>query len=239
MVEPFCGGLAVALSLRPKRALLNDANPHLVNFLKQLKEGLTIDIEMRNDKDLYYAHRKRFNDLVAGNSACATDTTAKPNPAADREAAALFYYLNRTCYNGLCRLNKKGQFNVPFGRYRTIRYRTGFDEYRGIMAEWEFICGDFEDMDVESDDFIYADPPYDVRFTQYSRGGFTWDDQVRLAKWLAGHKGPVIASNQATPRIVDLYSGLGFTLQEFSAPRMINCTGDRAAAKEILATKGV
>lgn len=227
LVEPFCGGLAVALSLRPRRALLNDANPHLANFLNWLREGLQIGIEMRNDKDLFYEHRRRFNELTVSELANSS------------ESAALFYYLNRTGYNGLCRFNKSGQFNVPFGRYKTIRYMRDFDVYKEPLAGWEFTCRDFEDLALNKEDFLYADPPYDVQFTQYSRGGFTWDDQVRLAHWLAKHPGPVVASNQATPRIVALYGNLGFSLRFLDAPRMISCNGDRTAAKEILATRNV
>ena len=83
---------------------------------------------------------------------------------------------------------------------------------------------------------IYADPPYDVEFTQYSAGGFNWEDQVRLAHWLKKHPGPVALSNQLTPRIEELYSDLGFTLTTLDAPRRISCTGDRTPAKEVLAT---
>src|SRR6185295_8587141 len=64
-VEPFCGGLAMALGLQPERALLNDANPHLINFYRQLQLGLTLQLEMRNDEKLFYAHRDRFNQLIA------------------------------------------------------------------------------------------------------------------------------------------------------------------------------
>lgn len=227
LVEPFCGGLAVALGLSPRRALLNDVNPHLINFLTWLRRGLQIDVEMANDRELYYAHRRRLNELITQGL---TDT---------REAASLFYYLNRTGYNGLCRFNRRGKFNVPFGRYTNIKYTTDFSAYKDVFAEWTFTCGDFENVPVTADDFIYADPPYDVEFTQYSKDGFRWDDQVRLAKWLAGHPGPVIASNQATPRIIRLYRDLGFDIRFLDAPRMINCTGDRTAAKEILASKGV
>ena len=226
LVEPFCGGLAVALGLAPRRALLNDVNPHLMNFLAWLRAGLHIDLEMANDRSLYHAHRARFNELVA------------QGLSHDREAAALFYYLNRTGYNGLCRFNKSGQFNVPFGRYKTINYTTDFSAYQAVLAEWDFTCGDFAEVPRADDDFVYADPPYDVEFTQYSKDGFTWEDQVRLANWLAAHPGPVVASNQATPRIVSLYRDLGFDLTFLAAPRMINCTGDRTAAREILATKG-
>jgi DNA adenine methylase len=227
LVEPFCGGLAVALGLWPKKALLNDINPHLINFLTWLRDGLYVDVAMANDRELYYANRARFNELITSGR------------AQTREAAGLFYYLNRTGYNGLCRFNKKGLFNVPFGRYKSINYLTDFSAYRDALAHWDFTCSDFEYVPVLEADFVYADPPYDVEFTQYSKGGFTWDDQVRLANWLAKHRGPVVASNQATPRIVQLYRDLGFDLKFLDAPRMISRTGDRTAAREILASKGV
>jgi hypothetical protein len=89
------------------------------------------------------------------------------------------------------------------------------------------------------DDFIYADPPYDVEFTTYSAGGFSWEDQVRTAELLAEHKGPVVMSNQATKRIVSLYKRLKFKLAYLDAPRRISCTGDRSAAREVLATKNI
>jgi site-specific DNA-adenine methylase len=71
------------------------------------------------------------------------------------------------------------------------------------------VQGDFAELEIEPDDFIYADPPYDVEFTQYSKDAFTWEDQVRVAEWLARHPGPVVLSNQATERIVKLYRKLG------------------------------
>lgn len=149
----------------------------------------------------------------------------------------LFYYLNRTGYNGLCRFNQSGFFNVPFGRYKQINYTRDFSAYHEALKEWSFLCEDFEGIPVEDEDFVYADPPYDTEFKQYSTSGFDWKDQVRLAHWLAAHPGPVIASNQATERIVKLYSELGFDLFFLDGSRMISCTGDRTKAKEILATK--
>ena len=227
LVEPFCGGLAVALGLMPARAWLSDINPHVVNFYRWLQRGLKVDLAMRNDTALFYRHRARFNRLVAdgaGDSA---------------EAAALFYYLNRTGYNGLCRFNRKGEFNVPFGRYHRINYVTDFSAYRTAFKQWTFSAGDFEALELEPSDFIYADPPYDVEFTQYSKESFGWDEQVRLAEFLARHRGPVVLSNQATARIVRLYRKLGFAMTRLSGPRMISCTGNRTPAPEILATKGL
>jgi DNA adenine methylase len=227
LVEPFCGGLAVTLGLLPTRALLNDINPHLINFYRWLKSGLVRTLSLSNNEARFYSSRKKFNKLLLdgrGDSA---------------EAAELFYYLNRTGYNGLCRFNNSGGFNVPFGRYKTINYRKDFLEYREVFANWEFTNTDFDKIPLQSDDFVYADPPYDVEFTSYSQGGFGWPEQERAAKWLAEHTGPVVLSNQATKRIVDLYSALGYTLTYLDAPRRISCTGDRTPAPEVLATRNL
>jgi DNA adenine methylase len=227
LVEPFCGGLAVAAGLQPERALLNDVNPHVISFYQWLKKGLTISFEMANDEKEYYEARTRFNELLS---------TGRGNTS---EAAGLFYYLNRTGYNGLCRFNSKGRFNVPFGSYKNINYRADFSEYREAFRGWMFTCMDFETLELEPTDFVYADPPYDVEFTQYSKGGFDWDAQERAAEWLAKHKGPVVLSNQATPRIVRLYRALRFNVKFLEAPRRISCTGDRTPAPEVLATRNL
>lgn len=101
------------------------------------------------------------------------------------------------------------------------------------------MAGDFESVPLEADDFVYADPPHDVEFTQYAAEGFTWEDQVRLAEWLARHPGPVVVSNQATERIVGLYRAMGFEIRFLKGPRMISCTGDRTPALEVVALRGV
>ena len=225
LVEPFCGGLAVALGLRPRRALLNDANPHLIHFYSWVRRGLSNDLALKNDETAFYACRERFNGLIDESRA---DTA---------EAALLFYYLNRTGYNGLCRFNQRGRFNVPFGRYATINYVSHFDVYTEVFANWRFTNTDFAEVAVDPTDVIYADPPYDVPFTHYSKGGFDWNEQVRAAEWLATHPGPVILANQATDRVVTLYRRLGFDLTYLPAPRMISCTGERRPAREVLATR--
>jgi DNA adenine methylase len=227
LVEPFCGGLAVALGLMPDRALLNDANPHLINFYRWLQRGLRIEFPMANQEKAFYRHRVRFNALLSdghGDSA---------------EAAAWFYYLNRTGYNGLCRFNNRGAFNVPFGRYKRIGYVTDFTQYAATLAAWTFTSGDLEQVPLERGDFVYADPPYDVEFTQYSKGGFSWDDQERSAVWLAKHRGPVVLVNQATERVERLYRKLGFNVDFLAGPRRISCTGDRARAREVIGTRNL
>ena len=226
-MEPFCGGLAVALGLEPARALLNDRNAHLIAFYRWLQRGLTIDVRLANDERLFYRHRDRFNQLiVAGGSE-------------SREAAGLFYYLNRTGYNGLCRFNRRGEFNVPFGRYGSIPYVRDFSQYVAALAAWEFVSVDLAELDLDDTDFVYADPPYDVEFTSYSRHRFDWDDQQRTAEYLARHPGPVILVNQATRRIEKLYRSLNYDVEFLQAPRRINSTGDRTPAREIVATRNI
>jgi DNA adenine methylase len=227
LVEPFCGGLAVALGLLPDQAVLNDANPHLINFYRWLQRGLQTAVAMENDEAAYYRQRAHFNALLGRGR------------AETPEAAALFYYLNRTGYNGLCRFNRQGGFNVPFGRYARIRYVTDFSAYRDVLADWSFVTGDFERIPLDRSDFVYADPPYDVQFTHYATGGFSWDDQIRTAEWLSKHHGPVVLVNQATDRVCRLYRSLGFRLMTFDAPRRISCTGDRRPAREVLGTRNL
>ena len=227
LVEPFCGGLAVTLGLRPDRALLNDINAHVINFYRWVQQGLTIAEPMANAKRPYYACRERFNRLLAQGQA-------------DRaEAAGLFYYLNRTGYNGLCRFNARGEFNVPFGSYQRINYRREFGDVAAAIGGWDFSSASFEALPLEPTDFVYADPPYDVEFTHYARGGFDWELQVRTAEWLAEHRGPVVLSNQATPRIEKLYGSLGYRLTFLKAPRRISCNGDRTPAIEVLAFRNL
>ena len=227
LVEPFCGGLAVSLGLQPKEALLNDINPHVINFYRWIQNGLSIDSPLANSSTNFYKARDRFNALLADGK------------ADSQEAAELFYFLNRTGFNGLCRFNQQGFFNVPYGKYKSIQYRQDFYDLSEAFENWQFKSQDFQSLKLRKDDLIYADPPYDVEFTQYSKEDFRWEDQVRLAEWLAKHPGPVILSNQATPRIVKLYRSLGFKLKFLLAPRMISCNGDRTPAREVLAYKNL
>jgi DNA adenine methylase len=227
LVEPFAGGLGMTLGLMPRQALLNDINPHLINFYRWLKQGLVLETTFQQSERAYYRARKRFNHLL---------TTGEGD---SKEAAGLFYYLNRTGYNGLCRFNRSGGFNVPFGRHAPLTYKTDFSRYQHTFSAWTFTNTHFSEVPLEADDFVYADPPYDVEFTNYSKGGFSWEDQLATAEWLSKHPGPVVLSNQSTKRIRDEYRRLGFAIRELDAPRKISCTGDRRPAVEVLAIRNL
>jgi len=227
LVEPFAGSIAITLGLNPKEALLNDANVHLINFYNQVKKGLHIPHDLKNESAFYYAIRDRFNEMV------------RDQKIRNKEMARLFYFLIKTGFNGLCRFNSQGEFNVPFGQHKQIHYTKDFSHYQPLLHGWEFKNTDFQRLTLQGDEFLYVDPPYDVPFTQYHAKGFRWEDQIRLAHWLVKHEGPIVASNQATERILALYQSLDFHVFTLPAPRSISCNGDRRPAIEMLALKGI
>ena len=227
LVEPFIGGMGVSLGLRPKTALLSDINEHLINFYQWLQKGLVVDTEMLNEEKAFYDARLRFNHLI------------RTNKHISKEAAELFYYLNRTCFNGLCRFNSKNEFNVPFGRYKKINYTKDFTYFTNTVNRWDINQHSFELTELGENDFLYIDPPYDTPFTQYSKDNFLWGDQEKLANWLCETDNPMVVTNQATTRIIELYSDLGFTIETMAAPRRISSSGDRTPALEMFATKNI
>jgi len=224
-VEPFAGGMALALGMMPMRALLNDANPHLMNFYQQVRDGLKLPKRVKLDEASYYKARDRFNELI------------RRNKALTAEGAQLWWYLNRTGYNGLCRFNARGYFNVPCGKYKKQPQIPDLLPYQILFRQWEFHYGDFSQLAVEPGDFILADPPYVESFDDYATGGFDWSDQERLVAWLSEHDGPVIACNKASKAIVRLYKQYGFRIRYEHAPRAIACNGGRKPEKEMLALK--
>lgn len=227
LVEPFAGGLSVAFGLRPKKALLNDVNPHLINFYQWLQAGLRLTINTSRTKENYLRNRNDFNKLI------------RNGEADSRRAAMLFFYLNRSCFNGLCRFNKAGEFNVPRGFYGKKNVQKDLRKYAAVLAPWSFSCIDFRDLDYGDDALLYVDPPYDDAFNDYAANGFSWEDQKAVAEIYRQHDGPVILSNHATPRLIRLYKSLGYKLYYIPAPRMINANGNRANALELLATRNL
>ena len=237
-VEPFCGALGAALGVAPKYAILNDINPYLINLYRQVKRGLDIDPNLKNytSETSYYKLRNRFNDL--------RDDLSSPYQEILQEQAELFYYLNRVGWRGLCRTNDSGGFNVPYGHYKKPILNHDFTHYQKAFGMWQFSTFGYQKFidsfleELQPYIFVYTDPPYDDGFTGYS-GSFTWDDQVNLASTLAALNSPVVASNKATNRIIDLYQGLGFEIEFIDVRRRISCNGDRSDVREILASRNL
>ncbi len=209
--EPFLGGGAVLFYLQPAQAVVNDINAELINVYEVIRSNcpaLLIDLQKhRNEAEYFYRLRAKDRDEAR---------YAKLSPV---ERASRILYLNKTCYNGLFRVNRKGQFNVPFGRYKNpnivneARIRAAHRYFN--RATVTFMCGDFAAAVEKSEagDFVYFDPPYDpvstsANFTAYVRGGFGRGQQLRLKELcdqLSSRRVKFLLSNSATDFILDLY----------------------------------
>ena len=227
LYEPFAGGMAITLGVAPKQAILNDVCEPLINLYQQIKDGLEVTIPLKNTKEYYYECRGTFNALEKSESN-------------DPLRAQLFYYLNRAGYNGLCRFNRKGGYNVPFGKHKRLYFLGDLRPYRDLFQGYEFHSHDFEFMAIPDDLFIYADPPYDGLFTSYSNDVFTWEDHIRLAHWLAERNSPIVVSNRETQRVIELYSDLGFDVHNVSRRTTISASKKgRKTVPDVLMTKNI
>lgn len=237
--EPFLGGGAVFFSLQPSNAVVNDINDELINVYTAIRdnvEELIVDLKRhKNEKDYFYKIRAKDKDKD------------EYNKLSSIKKASRIIYLNKTCYNGLFRVNQQGEFNAPFGRYKNpnivnekvLRKASDFFNKGNII----FKCGDFEEAvkGIKMDDFVYFDPPYDpvsdsANFTGYDRGGFGKAEQERLKNLCdrLNKKGAkFLLSNSATEYIIDLYKDYNITIVQ--ANRAINSKSDkRGKVNEVL-----
>jgi DNA adenine methylase len=232
--EPFLGSAALFFHLQPHAAYLADVNENLVEIYEVVQRNVEELIQVlgiyQNNEMEYYRVRSQNRDEL--------------NKV---ERAARLIYLNRTCYNGLYRENKKGEFNVPFGRYKNpkICNTTRLRKASQALQEVAFQVADFE-VAVEpagSGDFVYFDPPYvplnaTSSFTSYNRYGFGAADQRRLAatfQRLTSRGCGVMLSNSSAPLVYELYGGKGYRVIEIEARRSINSNGDgRGPVTELL-----
>jgi len=221
--EPFLGSGAVFFFLKPSKAVLIDKNEELINFYEVVRDKPQELMELvstyKVDKGFYYWIR-----------------SLEPEKLSKVERAARFLYLNKTAYNGLWRVNSKGKFNVPFGRYKNVKF---FEEENLLRASEalknaKLICGDFEEVlkYAKKGDFIYLDPPYypisdTANFKNYTSDGFTDEDHVRVYKVfkaLTERGCYVMLSNSNAPFIRDLFKD--FVITEVLANRFINSKAD-------------
>ncbi len=217
--EPFLGGGALFFAAGPRRATLTDLNADLVEVYRVVQGDVEALIEQlggyRNARDQYY--RVRAQD---------------PASLTPVERAARFIYLNRTCYNGLYRVNRAGRFNVPFGRYKNPRIcdAPNLRAASHALRRATLRVADFAEATrgARAGDLVYCDPPFDplsktALFTSYTAGGFGPEAQARLAQTcrdLAARGVHVLVSNSDTPLIRDLYRD--FRIVELQARRAIN-----------------
>lgn len=237
--EPFLGGGAMLFSIQPGLAYVNDINVGLMNVytvIKHFPEELIAELSgYENTMEFYY--RIRELDRDAGKFAALSAI----------EQAARFIYLNKTCFNGLYRENRQGQFNVSYGKYKNADF-VNANGIRAVSryfntANIYFTSMDFSEVlkNLPASAFVYLDPPYDpisetANFTGYTRYGFTKDDHIRLKQCcdeLNARGVRFMLSNSDTDFIRKLYAGYHIT--EVSARRAINCNGNgRGAVTELV-----
>ena len=224
--EPFVGGAALFFHLRPKRAVLMDTNEELLNVYAQVRDSPRelID-ELARMKSL---HSEAFF----------YETRAKqPQKLTPLARAARTLYLNKTCFNGLYRVNAKGEFNVPFGRYAnpTIVDPDAIHAAADALRHADLVHADFGKVEsmASPGDFVYFDPPYDPvsltsNFTSYTKSPFGRAEQERLSELFARlvEKGVhCLLSNSDTPLVRSLYAG--FETEALRVPRFINSNAEK------------
>lgn len=241
--EPFVGGGALFFELSPKNAVINDSNEELINVFRCIKEEEKLTKmcnelnhhEANHSEEYYYKIRNIDRDKN------------KFNRLSDYKRAARTIYLNKACFNGLYRVNSKGEFNVPFGK--KLKVNTYEGQNIGIIHAYlnfnniKILSIDFEEAvkDAKEGDFIYFDPPYDSdtsTFNSYTEDGFSKDEQIRLSnvfKNLSDRGCFVMLSNHNTVLINELYKD--FYIHKITAKRNINSNGKkRGKVEEVIIT---
>lgn len=237
--EPFLGGAAVLLNLKPRSAIVNDVNSELINLYMVVKEKVDELIENlkkhKNEPDYFYDIRSLDRE------------PENFQKLSDIERASRMLYLNKTCYNGLFRVNQQGQFNTPFGRYKNPNI-VNEDVLRNVSKYFntsniQFLNKDYAKSlkGISKDDFVYFDPPYDPLsdssyFTGYDKGGFNREEQIRLklvCDELNNQGVRFLLSNSSTEFIHDLYKD--YRIEIVRAKRAINSKSDkRGSVDEVL-----
>lgn len=206
-VEPFLGGGSVFFRICPHNALLSDINPRLIACYTELRDNwesvhnILRRHQRKHCKEYYYEERKRKHRLSV-------------------EKVAQFIYLNRTCWNGLFRVNLKGDFNVPIGTKNTVLLDTdNFEKTSAALQRAKLVAQDFEDTlsNCGRGDLVYVDPPYTVKhnfngFVKYNENIFKWEDQVRLRDCIVAaisRGARVVISNADHESVRSLYDGIG------------------------------
>ena len=242
--EPFIGGGAMLVYLYNQellgKAVVSDLNSELINLYTVVRKNpdklihAIAEEKFRNDEDAFKALKAEFNRLTG-------------SPGNNVERAALLIYLNKHGFNGLWRVNKKGKFNVPFGRHarRNLPSPDSLKKFSTMLQQVKLVNADFEKVikPAKKGDFIYFDPPYHpvsktASFTDYNSNGFGFKDQERLAKLCRklDKKGVrFMLSNSKVPDVEELYKD--FRVETVPAKRFINCNGERrTGAFEIIVT---
>ena len=234
--EPFVGGGALFFELQPEDAYISDMNEELINLYSVVRDNvydLILDLSKHEVSKEYFLEIRNI------------DRTKKYNKLTNVQRASRFIYLNRTCFNGLYRVNSQGQFNVPFGYYKNPRILDADNllNCSELLKKTEIICADFSEIlnKVKNGDFVYFDPPYvplneTSSFTSYTKDGFNIDMQFKLKEVcdeLDSMGVMFMLSNSDTKFVNELYAN--YEVKKVFASRQINANVDgRGKITEVL-----
>jgi len=235
--EPFVGGGALFFSLRPKEAFINDYNEELINLYRVVKQKpfeLIEDLKKhKNEKEYYYKIRGLDRDSLSYKK------------LSDVKRAGRFVFLNKTCFNGLYRVNKKNEFNSPYGRYKNpaICDEKNILLCSRVLQNSVILNEDFKEIkkEIKKGDFIYLDPPYvplnqTSNFTAYTDRGFDKKMQFELKEfcdYIDRAGGYFMLSNSYTDFVLELYRD--YRIKTVTAKRAVNCKASRrGSVKEVL-----
>lgn len=233
-IEPFVGGGALFFALTPCQAIISDSNPELINTYQEVANHVDLVIkylhQYKNTKEDFYAVR-------------ALDWTKLPKA----NAAARMIYLNKTCFNGLYRVNKKGQFNVPYGKYKSPNYCDEDSLYSAseILRQAMIVCDDYRSVlkkYAEPGDFVFLDPPYlpiseYADFKRYTKEQFYEEDHTELAKEVGRLQELgcyVILTNSNHPFVHELYAP--YKIEIVPTKRYISCNGSNRKGEDVIVT---
>ena len=233
-IEPFFGGGAMFFALQPEQAVIADSNPELINLYRQVANHVDDVIgqlkKYENTQEMFYAVRGQDWTMLS-----------------EAEAAARTIFLNKTCFNGLYRVNKKGQFNVPFGKYKKPKIcdEEGLKAASAALKKAEIVCGDYLlvlEHYAQPGDFVFLDPPYlpiseYSDFKRYTKEQFYEEDHVELAKMVKTlhERGcHVILTNSNHPLVHELYAP--FTIDVIQTKRHISCNGSTRKGEDVIVT---
>lgn len=237
-VEPFLGGGALFFHLEPREAIINDINKPLIDFYKGVRDNFeTVRKELDEIEKIYTSNRAQFDALKRfhpddrvedKNEAFYYEMRSMFNNLSDKRYtdAAIYYYINKTAYSGMIRYNSKGEFNVPFGRYKNLNTNNVSAAHSRLLNRAEIYNVDYSavfDM-CNEDDFIFLDPPYDSVFSDYGneeyRDGFDEDSHRRLAQDFTNLPCKALMVIGRTPLTTELYNG--YIVDEYGKNYAVN-----------------
>lgn len=252
-IEPFFGGGATFFFLEPEKSLLNDVNKPLMNFYQDIRDYYALVREQLDKlQNIYESNQEEYDrlkhnhpkDIIENkNESLYYDLRDMFNhkKASTYRESVLFYFINKTAFSGMIRYNSKGEYNVPFGRYKHFNTKTITEKHSLLLQNSELFCTDYKDLFemASPDDFMFLDPPYDTIFNDYGNtnkeNGFDENDHRRLAADFKNLSCRTMMIIGKTPLTYELYAN--YIIDSYNKSYAVNIKNRfRSIANHIIVT---